>query len=377
MVVSVHGKWGGKASTTAEDGTPPVAGASPVRTSRAEAEDAEPREPGRRRVAGRALVRARSSLYVRVVAVNAAVLAAAAAILAFTPATVSSPVALSEALVLAGGVVAMVVANAILLRGSFRGLEGLVQRMDTLDVLRPRERLPLLGGSETQALIEAFNRMLERLESERRASTRRTLSALEGERRRIGQELHDEIGQRLTGILLQLARVSAEAPEPLDARLGSVSEQARAALDEVGALAWQLRPGVLDDLGLLSGLRALVETFEEQSTVHIEAVLPDRLEPIAPEVELAIYRIAQEGLSNALRHAAAQTIELDLSLDDDALRLVVADDGGGIAAGQSEGPGIRGMRERALLVGGRLRIDSPWGRGVRVRLDVPRANLAG
>jgi two-component system, NarL family, sensor histidine kinase UhpB len=251
-----------------------------------------------------------------------------------------------------------------------------VQRMETLDVLRPRERLPLMGGRETRTLIGAFNGMLERLEVERRASTRQTLSALEGERRRIGQELHDEIGQRLTGILLQLGRISAEAPEPLNHRLGAVAEQTRSALDEVGALAWQLRPGILDDLGMLSALRALVQTLQEHSEARITAVLPDRLGPIAPEIELAIYRIAQEGLNNALRHAGARTIELELGVDDDGLRLVVADDGRGIAGDESEGPGIRGMRERSLLVGGRLRIDSPWGRGARVRLDVPRENLA-
>jgi two-component system sensor histidine kinase UhpB len=317
----------------------------------------------RRRSIGGWRERSTTSLYARVVVVNAGILVAAAALLAFTPATVSFPVALSEGLVLAGGVVVMVVANAILLRVSFRGLQGLVQRMETLDVLRPRQRLPLLGGRETRTLIEAFNGMLERLELERRTSTRRTLTALEGERRRIGQELHDEIGQRLTGILLQLARVSAEAPESVHDRLEAVQEQTRAALDEVGALAWQLRPGILDDLGLLSALKALVRTFQEHSEARIKTDFPARLEPMASEIELAIYRIAQEGLNNALRHAGAQTIELELHLDEGGLRLVVADDGRGIPGDESEGPGIRGMRE------------SPWGRGVRVRLDVPRENL--
>jgi two-component system, NarL family, sensor histidine kinase UhpB len=315
------------------------------------------------------------SLYARVVAVNAGVLVVAAVLLASTPATVSSPVAFDEGLILAGGVVVMVIANAILLRLSFQGLKELVQRMQTLDLLHPRQRLPLLGGRETRTLIEAFNGMLERLEIERRVSTRRTLSALEGERRRIGQELHDEIGQRLTGILLQLGRVAAETPEPLRDRLDAASEQTRAAIDEVGALAWQLRPGILDDLGLLSALRALVQTLQENSEARIRAALPARLDSMAPEVELAIYRIAQEGLNNALRHGGAQTIELELRSGDDGLVLVVADDGRGIASDESEGPGIRGMRERSLLVGGRLRIDSPWGHGVRVRLDVPRANL--
>jgi two-component system sensor histidine kinase UhpB len=344
-------------------------GAPPARTPAATKDDASA-------IGARPPERPRGSLYLRVVLVNAGVLAVAAAILALTPATISSPVALSEGVILACGVVVIVVANAILLRTSFRGLEGLVQRMETLDVLQPRERLPVLGGRETRTLIEAFNRMLERLELERRLSTRRTLSALEGERRRIGQELHDEIGQRLTGILLQLGRASAEVSEPLRGRIASVQDETRAALDEVGALAWQLRPGILDDLGLLSSLHALVQTLQEHSEARIRAVLPDRLEPMAPEVELAIYRIAQEGLNNALRHAGAQTIELELGVEDDELRLVVADDGRGMAGDESEGPGIRGMRERSLLIGGRLRIDSPWGRGVRVRLDVPRESLA-
>jgi two-component system, NarL family, sensor histidine kinase UhpB len=317
----------------------------------------------------------RLSLYARVVAVNAAVLAVAAALLASTPVTVSFPVAFDEGLILAAGVAVMVVANALLLRGSFRALTGLVQRMETLDLLQPRQRLPLRGGRETRTLIETFNGMLERLELERRASTRRTLSALEGERRRIGQELHDEIGQRLTGILLQLGRAAAEAPEPLRERLDGVQDQARAALDEVGALAWQLRPGILDDLGLLSALRALAQTFQDHAGARLNLAVPAHVDPIAPEVELAIYRIAQEGLNNALRHAGAQTIELELRLDGDGLLLVVTDDGRGIAGDEGEGPGIRGMRERALLIGGDLRIDSPYGQGTRVRLDVPRERL--
>lgn len=315
------------------------------------------------------------SLYVRVVCVNAVVLAVAAALLALTPATVSSPVAMEEALILAGGVLAMIVANAILLRNSFRGLEGLVERMRTLDVLQPRHRLRVLGGRETQTLIGTFNAMLERLETERRLSTRRTLSALEGERRRIGQELHDEIGQRLTGILLQLGRVSAEAPEDLRGRIASVQGEARAALDEVGALAWQLRPGILDDLGLVSALRALVQGLDEHADAKISVALPERMVPMSPEVELAVYRVAQEGLINALRHSGALRIGLELLADQDGLHLLIEDDGRGLPEGETEAPGIRGMRERALLIGGSLQIDSDWGRGLTVRLDVPRESL--
>jgi two-component system, NarL family, sensor histidine kinase UhpB len=375
MVASVHSNRGRRASTltsvstssTVDDPAGHISRA-PARSERTATRDASTGDTPRLR-------RPRLSLYARVVAVNAAVLAIAAALLASTPVTISFPVAFDEGLILAAGVAVMVVANALLLRGSFRALTGLVQRMETLDLLRPRQRLPLRGGRETRTLIETFNTMLERLEIERRTSTRRTLSALEGERRRIGQELHDEIGQRLTGILLQLGRAAAEAPEPLRERLDGVQAQARAALDEVGALAWQLRPGILDDLGLLSALRALAQTFQGHAEARINVTLPAHVDPIAPEVELAIYRIAQEGLNNALRHAGAQTIELELRLHDDGLVLVVTDDGRGITGDEGEGPGIRGMRERALLIDADLRIDSPYGQGTRVRLDVPRGRL--
>jgi two-component system sensor histidine kinase UhpB len=346
---------------------PPLTGTSPGAPARARLPVAAVRSPRRR---------PRVSLYARVVGVNATVLVAAAALLAFTPATISSPVAVDEALILLGGVLVMVVANAILLRRSLTGVAGLVERMETLDVLQPRQRLPASGGREAQVLIETFNAMLERLEVERRLSTRRTLTALEGERRRIGQELHDEIGQRLTGILLQLGRASSEAPEPLRDRIAAVQDETRATLDEVGALAWQLRPGILDDLGLLSALRALVQTLDEHAEARIGARLPEQLPPLAPEVELAVYRIAQEGLINALRHSGAQEITLTLGAGDDGLSLAIEDDGRGLPEDETEQPGIRGMRERSLLVGGRLRIESGWGRGACVRLDVPAGNLA-
>ena len=128
--------------------------------------------------------------------------------------------------------------------------------METLDVLQPRERLPQMGTAETRALIAGFNAMLDRLEDERIASAGRMVATLEGERRRIGQELHDEIGQRLTGILLQLGRIEAEAPDGMLPRIAGVQSEARATLDEVGNLAWQVRPGVLDDLGLLKRARS-------------------------------------------------------------------------------------------------------------------------
>jgi two-component system, NarL family, sensor histidine kinase UhpB len=271
--------------------------------------------------------------------------------------------------------VVMVVANALLLRVAFSGLAALVRRMETLDVLQPQERLPQVGAGQTRTLIAGFNVMLDRLEEERLASTRRMVTTLEGERRRIGQELHDEIGQRLTGILLQLGRIQAEAPESLLPRIAGVQSEARATLDEVGSLAWQVRPGILDDLGLLSALEALADSLREHGAARVTTALPDRLARMTGEVELAVYRIAQEALTNAVRHSGATAIKLELQLNRQDLVLQVTDNGRGMSGAEHEGPGLRGMRERALLIGGRLRVHAQ-APGLRVRLAVP-ARLVG
>lgn len=314
------------------------------------------------------------SLYARVVLVNSTVLLLAVLALVVTPATVSFPIATEQGLVLAVGAVVIAVANAVVLRLNFRGLRAVVRRMETIDVLKPEEHLPETGGPEAKALIAGFNTMLERLQNERRTSARRTLSAIEGERRRIGRELHDEIGQRLTGTLLQLQRLAEDLPKHLKAEVECVQEQQRATLDEVGALAWQLRPALLDDLGLLSAVDALTESMGEP-TVRVETTIPEELPPLAPELELVVYRVAQEALTNAVRHSGASRIALALEAAADRLTLRVTDDGTGFSVPASEGPGIRGMRERALLVGGRLHIGPaavarrPGRRGTTVRLD--------
>jgi two-component system sensor histidine kinase UhpB len=310
-------------------------------------------------------------LYVRVVAINAAIVAGATLILALTPATVGYPIALEEAIVLVLGVLAVAGANALVLRISFGALASVVRRMETVDLLRPQERLPVAGGPEVRAVVAGANQMLARLEEERRESSRRTLDALEGERRRIAQELHDEVGQRLTGMLLQLGNLVPDVPQDLRDRVRAIQEDARATLDEVGVLAWQLRPGILDDLGLLRALEALIESVEEQAQIRVRSVLPARLPTITPEAELAVYRIVQEALTNAVRHAGVAWVHLTIAVEDEQLSVSVSDDGVGLSAEEGEGAGIRGMRERALAIGGTLAIESAPRAGARVSFTLP------
>ncbi|MEU6537871.1 sensor histidine kinase [Streptomyces sp. NPDC047000] len=318
------------------------------------------------------------SLYWRIFSLNAVVLGLATAMLLWGPVTVSVPVVLTEALILVGGLAAMLVANAALLRWGLAPLERVTRLMSTVDLLRPGRRLPVPGGGsgggggEVGELIRTFNAMLERLEQERATSSARALFAQEAERRRIAQELHDEVGQSMTAVLLVLKRAADQAEEPLRTELEQVREITRESLDEVRRLVRRLRPGVLDDLGLVAALTSLTSDFATHTGLRVTRRMDPALPALSPETELVLYRVAQESLTNAARHADAEHVTVALRRAGDAVVLTVGDDGRGLRAAR-EGAGIRGMRERALLVGGALDIVSvpPPGTGTRIRLTVP------
>lgn len=312
------------------------------------------------------------SLFWRIFGLNALVLGTATALLLWAPVTVSVPVLLTEAVILVGGLAVMLVANGTLLRWGLAPLGRLTRLMTTVDLLRPGQRLPVpgAGGGEVSELIRTFNAMLDRLEHERATSSARALLAQEAERRRIAQELHDEVGQSMTAILLVLKRAADDAPEPLRGDLRQAQEITRESLDEVRRLVRRLRPGVLDDLGLVSALTSLTQDFATHTGLRVVRRLDTDLPALGQEGELVLYRVAQESLTNAARHADARRVEVGLRHADGAVVLEVADDGRGIEAA-CEGAGIRGMRERALLAGAALDISSTPGTGTRIRLTTP------
>ncbi|MEU1003052.1 sensor histidine kinase [Streptomyces tibetensis] len=312
------------------------------------------------------------SLFWRIFALNAVVLGTATALLLWAPVTVSVPVLLTEAVILVGGLAVMLVANAALLRFGLAPLDRLTKLMTTVDLLRPGQRLPASGGGGVAELIRTFNAMLERLEQERVTSSTRALLAQEGERRRIAQELHDEVGQSMTAILLGLKRSADDAPEPLREELQELQEITRESLDEVRRLVRRLRPGVLDDLGLVSALTSLSEDFATHTGLLVTRRFDADLPALEPESELVLYRVAQESLTNVARHADARGVTVALRRADGGVVLTVTDDGSGIEAPR-EGAGIRGMRERALLVGGTLEITPAPRAGTRVQLTAPVA----
>lgn len=315
-----------------------------------------------------------TSLYQRLLMFNTAVVVLGGLVLMLSPVTVSDPVLLTEVAVLGLGAIAMVAVNAILVRATLRPLDRLTALMERVDLLRPGQRLSMPADRDVAHLVREFNRMLDRLEHERGVSSAHALAAQEGERQRIARELHDEIGQSLTAVLLVLKRTVDRAPEHLRDELHSVQETIRTCLDEVRMVARRLRPGVLEDLGLRSALTALAGEFSGAGGPRVEVAIDQRLPALGADAELVVYRIAQEGLTNVARHAAADRVELAVVSGPDGVELTILDDGSGIDPGPdgvTEGAGIRGMRERAILVGATLTIDAGPGGGTRLRLQVP------
>jgi two-component system sensor histidine kinase UhpB len=310
----------------------------------------------------------------RIFAINATLLVIATLLLALSPVTIHASIALVEAVDLVVALVVMLTANLLLLRHTIGPIDRLVERMRTVDLLRPGQRFEERGGVEVTELARTFNEMLERLEAERRDSGRRALRAQEGERLRIAQGLHDEVGQVLTGVLLQLGALERTDDANRRAEIEDTKQSVRQALEEVRRIARELRPEMLEQLGLASALTELSRKFAEQSGIRVERRFADDLPALSHEAEIAVYRVAQESLTNVARHADASRIEVTLEPGIDSVVLRVSDDGHGLPetnASSNGHSGLRGMRERALLVGGALAIKRSIEGGVEIRLEVP------
>jgi two-component system sensor histidine kinase UhpB len=313
------------------------------------------------------------TLLQRVVAGNALVVFVGALILAVSPATISPRITGSEAALLAAGIAGALVANVVLMRRALAPLRALAAEMASADLLRPAPpHGPRTGMVEVATLGRAYDAMLERLLAERHDSARRAIAAQEAERARIGRELHDEVGQALTGVALELQGVEVLDAEGREERIGAAREALRAASDGVREITHGLRPEPLEDFGLRGALVALGSTLADRARLRVRRELAPNLPPLAPETELVVYRVAQEALTNVARHADAREVVLGAAPAGDMLVLSVRDDGAGMR-GAVAGSGVQGMRERALLAGGTLDVADAPGGGTEVRLAVPLA----
>ena len=275
------------------------------------------------------------------------------------------------ALVLALAVLGTLLANAFLLRRRFEPLERLIGTMEAVDLSAHGLRADVgrADSMDVVRLTAAFNRMLDRLEAERRASAGAVVNAQEQERHRIAQDLHDEVNQALTAIVLRLEASMHGAPPALRRELDETKRLAGQAMDELLHLARELRPTALDDHGLLPALHAQVRDFAERTGIATEFRRHGSLPHLTDDQQLVIYRVTQQSLSNVAQHAAAEHVDVELSFTGRTI-LRVSDDGDGFSHAREGGLGLSGMRERAFGVGANLSIRSEPGAGTTIELTM-------
>ena len=194
---------------------------------------------------------------------------------------------------------------------------------------------------------------------------------LESERRLLAQELHDDLGQRLSAAVLG---ADAIREERVAAKEGAreLGELLRDCIAEIRRISHGLRPSVLDELGPVAAIQAVIHQLQAGRHGHLVFNAHGNRQRLPEPVETVLFRVAQEALTNAVRHSGASEIAVDLTFRDESVRLVVADNGIGMAVARAnQGLGIVGMQERAALIGGTLEVDSKLGHGVRITLDIP------
>jgi two-component system sensor histidine kinase UhpB len=315
------------------------------------------------------------SLFQRVAAINALLLllAVALTIVILVPGHETSYRIDVEGVVLIAAVILVVLLNLALLRRMVGPVQRLTRLAREVDLTDPMPAVPdAEPDSEAGELAHTFHQMLVRLQAERLEATGRVLAGQEAERLRIAQELHDQVGQELTAVLLLLSRLSTRAPEALAPAVLEVQSSVRSSLEDIRRIAIELRPEALDDLGLGSALSVLCDRFAQRSGLDVECAVAEVLPELPASTELVIYRVAQEALTNVARHSGSRQAELSLQPQDSEIVLTVRDYGRGVPAGRPAGSGMRGMRERAGLAGAALEIqDADPGPGTEVRLRVP------
>jgi len=276
-------------------------------------------------------------------------------------------------LLIALAVFIVVLLNSILLRRRLEPMGRLVDTMSSVDLMTPGKRADVSknAADEVRRLSADFNRMLERLEQERRESGRAVLRAQEVERSRIAQDLHDEVNQALTAILLRLSATISDAPPALQEELRETQALATQAMEELLHLARELRPTALDDHGLVPALTSQVAAFGDRTGIRSSFRRHGSVPQLSDEEQLVIYRVTQESLSNVAQHAAARHVDVELSFVGRTV-LRVRDDGHGfkVSSNGRTRLGVSGMRERALLVGGHLTIFSEPGEGTTIELTM-------
>jgi signal transduction histidine kinase len=241
--------------------------------------------------------------------------------------------------------------------------------------------LGILGIGAANAmllLVVVLTALADRLQEEQaltRTFSRRLMEVQEVERRHLARELHDEVGQALTAAKINLQSAMGEASAAISARLQESAAILERLLGQVRQISLDLRPSMLDDLGLVPALRSLLDQQGRRASVAVRFSAEDLPQNLDPEIQTTCFRIAQEAITNAVRHAHATQIDVDLRCENGKLRLLIRDNGTGFnvesATAQKVGLGLIGIKERAALVGGRTRIISSSGKGAIIEVLLP------
>jgi signal transduction histidine kinase len=250
-------------------------------------------------------------------------------------------------------------------------------------VLSPRTPEESFSDAD-RALLEDLARQAEvavhavRLTADLQRSRERLVATREEERRRLRRDLHDGLGAQLAGLNIQagtIRRLIPSDPDAADELVVELREELRGAISDIRRLVYDLRPPALDDLGLVEAMRQLAERYgsKEEAPLRVAVEAQEDLPDLPAAVEVAVYRIVQEAITNVARHARATTCAARLAIDDE-VALEVVDDGVGISAGRNAGVGLSSMRERASELGGTCLIQSVPDGGTRVIVRLPLAD---
>lgn len=332
-----------------------------------------------------AYLHTRTSLFMKVLVANAAIVLVGSTTAVLFVNRVwhgERPAPFQEALFVVVGLVISLVVNFAILRVAFRPLFTLESTLDRVRRGDFSARVPDVEGDPALTrLSETTNLVLDRLSEHRQSLAAQILRAQEAERKRIARELHDETSQALTSVLFNLEAVEQQLPhgsEELSRRLDLTKEIARRTLDETRRLMFDLRPLVLDDLGLVPALRWFLSQRVQPMGLQVDLQVSGFDTRLPEELETALFRILQEAVSNVVKHAKAKNLSITLTHAPGQVIGVVQDDGVGFhpvhVAGKADrdrGLGLFGMHERAALVGGSVQIESAPGRGTKMRVTVP------
>ena len=276
--------------------------------------------------------------------------------------------------ILALSIVLTLCVNLWMLRKRFAPLEHLIDQVEAIEPSEPKSFKPEHEPvEEIDRLARSVKRLLDGIEDERRHSGQQVLRAQERERRRLASDLHDEVNQALTAILLRLEALAQDTEPERAAEVAELKRLVNQAMEELLNLARHLRPAALDDHGLVAAVNGQLKSFAARAGTRVHLSAEGELDGLGEDEQTAVYRVVQEALTNAGRHAGATAVQVELSRGREGTLLRVSDDGRGFDAGASRngGLGLEGMAERARVVGGELDVRSAPGGGTTVTMRLP------